>query len=116
MPKCACTRCGQHIEYENSYEGEEVICPGCDNITMLKAAASAMTPVQAGAIPAATRPPQPGSPVPAKPAVPVPSRKPGPTTSPPSSTQVGGDGALPAKIVPGAAKKKSATPPPPPKR
>jgi len=83
MPKCACTRCGQHIEYDAAYEGQEVICPGCDNITMLKAAA---------AIPPATQPPPPGSPAPAKPAVPTPKPAPRPAApqkaaSPPSSSR-----------------------------
>ena len=31
-----CTRCDQLIEYDESYEGEEVLCPACDNITRLK--------------------------------------------------------------------------------
>ncbi len=35
MPKASCTRCGQRIDYDADVEGEEVICPGCDNITRL---------------------------------------------------------------------------------
>jgi len=31
-----CTRCDQLIEYDASYEGEEVLCPACDNITRLQ--------------------------------------------------------------------------------
>jgi len=31
-----CTRCDQLIEYDDAHEGEEVLCPGCDNITRLK--------------------------------------------------------------------------------
>lgn len=30
-----CTRCDQLIEYEKAFEGEEVLCPACDNITRL---------------------------------------------------------------------------------
>jgi len=31
-----CTRCDQLIEYDEPYEGDEVLCPACDNITRLK--------------------------------------------------------------------------------
>jgi hypothetical protein len=31
-----CTRCDQLIEYEAPFEGEEVLCPSCDNITRLQ--------------------------------------------------------------------------------
>ena len=31
-----CTRCDQLIDYDAPYEGEEVLCPACDNITRLQ--------------------------------------------------------------------------------
>lgn len=36
MPVSQCTRCDQLIEYDASHEGDEVLCPACDNITRLK--------------------------------------------------------------------------------
>lgn len=36
MPVSQCTRCDQLIDYDASHEGEEVLCPACDNITRLK--------------------------------------------------------------------------------
>ena len=35
MPVSKCTRCDQLIEYDAPHEGDEVLCPACDNITLL---------------------------------------------------------------------------------
>lgn len=37
MPISRCTRCDQLIDFDASHEGDEVLCPACDNITRLVA-------------------------------------------------------------------------------
>jgi len=79
MPKSACSRCQQNIEYDASYEGQEVVCPSCDNITILKSNEPDRS------IPVASPIPSPSDPAPAQPAVPQPpaSTARGPATLPP---------------------------------
>ncbi len=72
MAKAICKRCGQHIEYEPDMEGQDVICPGCENIIRLLNAES--TP-KAESEPDSKPTPDPLNPVPGSQALPAGKRQ-----------------------------------------